>query len=338
MNDFLISVIVPVYNVEKYLDRCVESIVNQTYTNLEIILVDDGSPDNCPQMCDVWAEKDSRIKVIHKENGGLSSARNAGLDYMSGDYLFFLDSDDYINKDAISILFDLLQSNNCDMSFGRYVMVYEGQENTSANNCFSGEKIIFTEDEFWSYYYSVNHSENYSEKAVNMIISCNKLIKKSVFETLRFAVGRINEDEIIIHNIVSKCNKIAFIDKETYYYYQNENSIMGSKTDFYSKDSIYALGERVKYFAGRNKNYTPQAFEQFFYHCRWAYFDNRNTNSIFAKSIREQYKEVFNKSCHFIKCSANYSIFYAFYINPDIYRLVKYIRRVLNKFGASNEE
>lgn len=96
MNDPLISVIVPVYKVEKYLDECVESIVNQTYRNLEIILVDDGSPDNCPQMCDDWAKRDARIRVIHKENGGLSSARNAGLDVCTGEYISFIDSDDWL--------------------------------------------------------------------------------------------------------------------------------------------------------------------------------------------------------------------------------------------------
>ena len=99
MNEPLVSVIVPVYKVEKYLDKCIESIVGQTYENLEIILVDDGSPDNCPTMCDEWAQKDSRIKVIHKENGGLSSARNAGLDACTGDYIGFVDSDDWIEPD-----------------------------------------------------------------------------------------------------------------------------------------------------------------------------------------------------------------------------------------------
>lgn len=111
----LISIIVPVYKVEKYLDKCVESIVEQTYKNLEIILVDDGSPDNCPAMCDEWAKKDSRIKVIHKKNGGLSSARNAGLDGCTGDYIYFLDSDDYIADNCIEMLFNAIVSDGSDM-------------------------------------------------------------------------------------------------------------------------------------------------------------------------------------------------------------------------------
>ena len=107
----LISIIVPVYRTEKYLDRCVESIVNQTYKNLEIILVDDGSPDDCPKMCDEWAKKDKRIKVIHKENGGVSSARNIGIKSAKGKYIGFVDSDDYIEKEMYESLIDVLNKN-----------------------------------------------------------------------------------------------------------------------------------------------------------------------------------------------------------------------------------
>lgn len=112
----MISVIVPVYKVEPYLDRCVRSIVEQTYTDLEIILVDDGSPDNCPAMCDAWAEKDNRIKVIHKQNGGLSDARNAGMDIASGDYLGFVDSDDWIAAEMYQVLYDMLQRDSSDIA------------------------------------------------------------------------------------------------------------------------------------------------------------------------------------------------------------------------------
>lgn len=112
-----ISVIVPVYKVENFLDRCVESIVGQTYENLEIILVDDGSPDNCPSMCDKWAEKDRRIKVIHKENGGVSSARNAALDIVSGDYIGFVDSDDWIDPGMYEFLYENSQKYDADISY-----------------------------------------------------------------------------------------------------------------------------------------------------------------------------------------------------------------------------
>ena len=111
----MISVIVPVYKVEEYLDQCVQSIVSQTYTDLEIILVDDGSPDNCPAMCDAWAERDKRIKVVHKKNGGISDARNAGMQIASGSFFFFIDSDDYISADCIAIMYDMYQKSNIDI-------------------------------------------------------------------------------------------------------------------------------------------------------------------------------------------------------------------------------
>lgn len=121
----LISVIVPIYNVEKYLARCVDSIVNQTYKNLEIILVDDGSPDRCPKMCDDYAEKDSRIKVVHKKNGGLSDARNAGMAVATGEYISFIDSDDYVSDDFFECLLDVMNKENSDIAECSVVKLYE---------------------------------------------------------------------------------------------------------------------------------------------------------------------------------------------------------------------
>ncbi|MBR1540013.1 MAG: glycosyltransferase [Clostridia bacterium] len=125
MEEELISIIVPVYKVEKYLDKCINSIVSQTYKNLEVILVDDGSPDSCGKMCDEWTQKDTRIKVIHKENGGLSDARNFGLDCAKGKYIQFVDSDDYIEKDMIEFLYKNLKENNADISICSNYMVDE---------------------------------------------------------------------------------------------------------------------------------------------------------------------------------------------------------------------
>ncbi len=129
-----ISVIVPVYNVEKYLDKCVESIVNQTYKNLEIILVDDGSTDNCPEICDEWAKKDNRIKVIHKPNGGLSSARNAGMDSMTGSYIQFVDSDDYIKSNMIEVMYGNIIKGDYDVCVCNYSFIDESDNVISATD------------------------------------------------------------------------------------------------------------------------------------------------------------------------------------------------------------
>ena len=142
----LISVIVPVYKVEAYLDPCVESIVNQTYRNLEIILVDDGSPDRCPEMCDAWAAKDSRIKVVHKKNGGASDARNAGLDVFLGDYVTFIDADDLVASDMVEVLFKGCVDNGADVSmcalqnFSENAPCLDGR-NSSAEKILSGEFV-----------------------------------------------------------------------------------------------------------------------------------------------------------------------------------------------------
>ena len=128
----LISVIVPVYKVEKYLNKCVQSIVNQTYKNLEIILVDDGSPDNCPEMCDEWAKKDSRIKVIHQENAGLAEARNSGISVATGEFFMFIDSDDHAEPDMIELLLNLSMEYNADVSSCGFYFDYENDNKAEA--------------------------------------------------------------------------------------------------------------------------------------------------------------------------------------------------------------
>ena len=125
MSNDKISVIIPVYKVEKYLNKCVESVINQTYKNLEILLVDDGSPDKCPEMCDAWAKKDSRIKVIHKQNGGVADARNIGIENATGKYIAFIDSDDYLNKTMYQKLFEKITTTNSDICMCGFINVYE---------------------------------------------------------------------------------------------------------------------------------------------------------------------------------------------------------------------
>ena len=137
MYNMKISIIVPIYNVENYLDKCIKSIVNQSFKNLEIILVDDGSPDRCPQMCDAWAERDARIRVIHKENGGPSSARNAGIELASGDYVIFLDPDDYwMGTNALCHLYEIAIQFNADVVRGEYVSIDE-----DGNNIITATKV-----------------------------------------------------------------------------------------------------------------------------------------------------------------------------------------------------
>lgn len=172
----MISVIIPVYKVEKYLDKCVESVVGQTYTDLEIILVDDGSPDGCPAMCDAWAEKDERIKAIHKPNGGLSSARNAGLVKASGEYVFFLDSDDTISANCIELLADAVRRDNSDICIANVARIDENGKPIKAL-LFDSDMLLSKDDVF----------EDIAPKGLfAYVISCGRLYRRNLFDGISF--------------------------------------------------------------------------------------------------------------------------------------------------------
>ena len=186
--ELAISIIVPVYNVEKYLNRCFDSILNQTFTDFELILVDDGSTDNSGIICYEYKTKDNRIKVIHKENGGLSSARNAGLDIARGKYIGFVDSDDFINKDMYKILFDTIQANNSDMVICDYYKVNEDDINKFRNLKCNCENIKIK---------NLNNLESIDNLFLTgekFIYAWNKLYKRELFNDLRYEKGRIYEN------------------------------------------------------------------------------------------------------------------------------------------------
>lgn len=207
----LISVIIPVYKVEQYLHKCIDSVINQTYSNLEIILVDDGSPDNCGMICDEYSPKDSRIRVIHKGNGGLSDARNAGLDIATGDYIGFVDSDDYIASDMYEILLKNAQKNGADISLCGYYNEYEG--GIIKNNCSVNEQKVLTASDGLK---EVIYSKKYG------IMAWTKLYKKELFKNVRYPKGHVCEDVYVIGDIFENV-KIAVFDTTPLYYYVHRN-------------------------------------------------------------------------------------------------------------------
>lgn len=220
MSEKLISVIIPIYKVEQYLDECVESIIKQTYKNLEIILVDDGSPDGCPQMCDEWARKDERIRVVHKKNGGLSSARNAGLDVATGEYISFVDSDDFIALDALQNLYDRFQgSEGIGIVSG---MIYRYQDSETCNFkqdwILKNEKIISAKEFLL---------ETMSQKTSYTV--WNKLYKREILDGVRFREGRNNEDTLFMYDLGKRMRglnvSMVEIPKYVYYYRYREDSI-----------------------------------------------------------------------------------------------------------------
>ena len=235
-----VSVIIPVYKVEKYLKRCVESVVNQTYKNTEIILVNDGSPDNCGVICDEYAKIDSRIKVIHKANGGLSSARNAGLDIASGEYIMFVDSDDWIEEDSLEKLDKYM-----DMSYDIINFKFRFAKGKTKNIELNDKLKDSYECDLLSYIDKLFLGE------LDFFI-WNKLYKKNLFDKVRFPEGRNYEDLATIYKLYFKAKNIIVTDYTLYYYWLgNSNSITSNSTIKNMTD--YLLSAKEIYEV--NKNY-----------------------------------------------------------------------------------
>ena len=233
----LISVIVPVYKVEAYLDRCVQSIVDQTYQNLEIILVDDGSPDNCPAMCDAWAEKDNRIRVIHKENGGLSDARNAGLREATGEFVGFIDSDDWIDIRFYEVLYRNAVDKNCQISECSFVAT-NGQ--TVCVNA-TGDVIICS---------AVEAMERHLRDIQFKQVVWNKIYHRDVI-TVPFEVGKFHEDVFWTYQIIANCKKLAHVNVPLYFYFQRNESIMGQNYSVKRLDAVEAAAQRCRFVIER---------------------------------------------------------------------------------------
>lgn len=233
-----ISVIVPVYNVQKYLEKCVCSILAQTYKELEVLLVDDGSPDDCGEICDRLAETDPRILVIHKENGGLSSARNAGIDACTGDYISFIDSDDDLSPDFYEKLLKALVENGADLSLCDYQLTYEDGRSPVTESTFHAG--VFSSREIFQFFSQPCY--------VRYVVSTTKLYKRELFATLRFPEGKLHEDEFTAHHILGSCHVIAAIPDQLYHYLQRSQSIMTQ--DFKPKHlhKAEALLDRYAYF------------------------------------------------------------------------------------------
>lgn len=283
----LISVIVPVYNVEKYLTKCVDSITNQTYKNLEIILVDDGSPDNCPILCDNFAKTDKRIKVIHKKNGGLSDARNVGIENATGEYITFVDSDDYLNNNLIKLLYDNMIQTNSNISICSFQEVREN-DNLDISAKQDAELEVFSDSSIMDQLYSKHH--------VEFVTAWGKLYKKDIFKHVKYPIGKINEDEFVCHHILSLCNKVCYTDAKCYYYLQRENSIMHQKYSKKNLDVFEAFYDRFVFFKEKYPNLAVLALYDFLSNIisRYYKFDKK-----YRKFLRKMFNKNYNKINNF---------------------------------------
>ena len=251
-----ISVIVPVYKVEPYLDKCVSSIVNQTYKNLEIILVDDGSPDNCPAMCDAWAEKDSRIRVMHKTNGGLSDARNAGMAVATGKLMAFVDSDDWIVPDMYEYLYQRLTEDNSDIAACGVQMVWE-DKTPSRTLTREGSCVLNQEEAMRAII-----EESWLKQPV-----WYKLYKTELVRDILFPVGKYHEDVFWSYQAVGRAQRVSVSDHIGYYYLQRGGSIMGEGYSLKRLDAVEAKIQRCAHIQERFPALSPLAVKDLWLTC-----------------------------------------------------------------------
>lgn len=236
----LISVIIPVYKVEAYLHACVESVRAQTYPNTEVILVDDGSPDRCPEICDQYASQDSRIRVIHKENEGLSSARNAGIEAARGNFIAFLDSDDLWSPLFLERLYQAIVQADADFAvclFRRF-----DDESTLCTPAPSDVLSLTQQDAFECLFNARNET---------MVVAPNKLYRAQLFRSIRYPLGQLHEDEAVIHQIIGEAKKTAWLEEAHYFYRQTPGSITTAGFSLKRLDETLAKESRIAYFEAK---------------------------------------------------------------------------------------
>lgn len=252
MNDPLISVVIPVYKVEAYLDRCVESVVRQSYEKLEILLVDDGSPDRCGAMCDAWAGKDSRIRVLHQKNAGLGAARNRGTEIAAGEFVTYVDSDDYLAPDAIELLLRLLQEQGAEIAVADCVKTQE--DHVSFDRTTEEQIRLFTGKEAcmtlqgWELY-------------MPMVTAWGKLFPRELLLREAFTEGRLHEDEATTYRLYAAVSRVALSSRPVYAYYQNPNSIMHTRSERSQRDTLLAYCEQIRFFRSQGETALAEAAE-----------------------------------------------------------------------------
>lgn len=284
MNEGVITVIIPVYNVESFLNECILSVINQTYKNLEIILVDDGSNDSSGNMCDKWANSDPRIKVIHKNNGGLSDARNTGLNNAHGDYISFIDSDDYIDLRFYEIMLQAMNETGADLvTCGRYIYsdrIIKEKHCCDKLTCLTSEEAL-------------------SEMLQGGLIeeaAWDKLYKNNLIKNIVFPVGELNEDIVVMPKIISSCNIVAHCGKSLYYYRRNDKGITKSGYKK-NKNVVFRHLDETKDWI---EKYHPDLNKQYkVLEARYSYTTllgmavNTNDKKVFRSEYKEYMKRLF---------------------------------------------
>lgn len=315
----LISIVVPVYKVEKYLNKCIESILNQTYKNLEIILVDDGSPDRCGEICDEYAKKDDRVKVVHQENRGVSACRNLGIDISNGDFVGFIDSDDYIAENMYQQLYETIKKDGTDMAICDFLYVDEAEIPVTAMNekspirsevlsCWQMLKKL-VEPMHWYY-----------------ILPWNKLYKKEILTKNRFPEGKRYEDEVIAHWIMGECDNVSCIKEKLYFYRQQKGSFMNREYDAKNLEAVEAFFDRTEFFLERNMfEEAIRAYDMGIGFLRFGYRKlKRNEKSVndILKSLKMKSDVLYKKIVRHRLSARDFIVFSLFFLQPVLCNFV----------------
>lgn len=320
----LISIIVPIYNVEKYLKKCIDSIISQSYKNIEIILVDDGSPDQCGTLCDQYKEIDKRIIVIHKTNGGLSSARNAGLDVASGEYIGFVDSDDFIETTMYEEMLEMMQTYKCDIVECAVNNIYDDKINryiNEYNEVLDGKEAL-----------KKQLASNAKATYMPRISVWSKLFKKEFWKERRFPEGKIHEDYMLTCQALYYAKRVGLLKKGLYnHLLTNCNSIMNAK--FGRKDLYLEIQyrERVYFLKNKNEIQLTKLAERAYYNLLLSLFWRCSVNNMEEKDyylgiIKNEKKEI--KKVVEGKRSFEYMLLW---MNPNIYLKVRYFIMKMRK-------
>jgi len=286
--DALISVIIPVYNVEKYLKRCVDSVTGQTYKNLEIWLVDDGSTDGSGKICNEYAKQDDRVRVIHKENGGQSSARNIALDRASGTWIMNVDSDDFIHPESVKKMYEAGCREEADIVVCR---MEQGNNDHFANVITGKPEVKLTGTEVMESIFDDRYRGS-------MVSACGKLYRSKIFTDIRYPVGRVYEDECVIHRLLDKCKRVVIIEEYLYYQYDRSGSTTRNGYTLKNLQAVQAVEERCSFFENKGdgrllffayRDYMRRV--QFHYYSLKKYFPQKKTE---RQQIKSHYKHRYN--------------------------------------------
>lgn len=316
-----ISIIVPVYNVEQYLIRCVDSILNQTFKDFELLLIDDGSTDESLRICNEYAKMDSRVLVFTRDNSGPGAARNYGIDHSSGDYIGFVDSDDYIKPDMYEILIENISKDNYDFSMIDFTKVIDDSVYEESTN----EQVSIA---------SLNRDDLIKlccDGKYTLLVSCwSKLYKKDFLKNIRFPENRKKEDSFFLTDILTNVNNAVFITKKEYMYYQNQNGLEHKKDVIALMDGLQSIRDRTAKLSDLlNDNSTILSLISFFKNC---YFSNlykiasydKNDHRLYIKALRKNYKKDMKIFSNGIKPIQKIMIFVALYSDKLCKKFIEY--------------